>query len=321
MIVVLLAGALVTLSVLTVLRPFTSGRVRPLTGTDADQELRVGLLRQLRDLDDDLACGKLTREDHLRLRAPLEARTADVLHRIADRHAPHDQRRQPAPLQAASAGPHGRHHRSTRVLALTAAAGALAALGFLLNAALVPRGSGATITGDAPAGAAGAPSSPARSGPAPGAPQPSARTRATAQQVAAVNAAVKRVRDSPRDAAAHLDLARAYTDAASPQLATIEYLAVTRIDPANGEANTALALVAFAAGQARQAEDLVDTALAAHPRYPEALYARGLIRLMGLQQPAAAHRDLTAYLAAAPFGAHRATVQTLLAMIPPKDSR
>jgi hypothetical protein len=320
MIVVLLAGSLVALSVLAVLRPFTSGRVRPLTATDADHELRARLLRQLRDLDDDLACGKLTHEDHRRLRAPLEARTADVLHRIADRHAPHDLSR-PAPPQTASAGPPGRHHRSTRVLALTTAAGALAALGFLLNAALVPRGSGATITGDAPAGAAGAPSPPTRSGPALGTPQPPASSRATAQQVAAVNAAVKRVRDNPRDAAAHLDLARAYTDAASPQLATIEYLAVTRIDPANGEANTALALVAFAAGQARQAEDLVDTALAAHPRYPEALYARGLIRLMGLQQPAAAHRDLTAYLAAAPFGAHRATVQTLLAMIPPKDSR
>ena len=70
------------------------------------------------------------------------------------------------------------------------------------------------------------------------------------------------------------------------------------------------------AGQPEQGKKLVDTALAAHPGHPEALYARGLVQLMGLGQLAAGQRDLNAYLANAPFGSHRDTVETLLAMIP-----
>ena len=59
---------------------------------------------------------------------------------------------------------------------------------------------------------------------------------------------------------------------------------------------------------------MADQVLAAHPNYPEALYVRGLILLIGLRQPQAAERDFIAYLAAAPFGSHRTAVVTLLAL-------
>jgi hypothetical protein len=64
---------------------------------------------------------------------------------------------------------------------------------------------------------------------------------------------------------------------------------------------------------------MVDRVLAAHPNYPEALYVRGLILLMGLRQPEAAERDLTAYLAVAPSGAYRTAVETLLVLARSQD--
>ena len=89
---------------------------------------------------------------------------------------------------------------------------------------------------------------------------------------------------------------------------------MTQLDPGNAEANTDLALLAFEVGRARQARTMVDRALATNPKYPEGLYVRGLIDLMGLRQPAAAVRDLNAYLAAAPYGSHRTDAVTLIAL-------
>ena len=48
---------------------------------DGDVDRRRALLRQLRDLDDDLAAGKLTEEDHHRLREPIEHEAAISLTR------------------------------------------------------------------------------------------------------------------------------------------------------------------------------------------------------------------------------------------------
>jgi len=137
----------------------------------------------------------------------------------------------------------------------------------------------------------------------------------TQEQLEAVATAVARVRAQPRSAEAHLDLARAYASAQQAQLSAVEYLAVTRLDRANPEANTALALVALAAGQPAAGKKLVDAVLAKHPRYPDALYTRGLIFLMGLHQAAPGVRDLRAYLTAAPYGSHRPAAETLLAMV------
>jgi predicted Zn-dependent protease len=130
----------------------------------------------------------------------------------------------------------------------------------------------------------------------------------------AVAEAEAMVKQNPKSVPAHLALASAYVTAGASQLAAVEWLAVTRLDPGNAEANTDLALLAFEVGRARQARTMVDRALATNPTYPEGLYVRGLIDLMGLRQPAAAVRDLNAYLAAAPYGSHRTDAVTLIAL-------
>lgn len=209
--------------------------------------------------------------------------------------------------------------RPTVVIAVLATAAVCAAV--LMARAVEPRASGAA----AGAAAAAVPASTPSATTATGAPSPTDATDAqpaapsatplSDEQLAAVSSALTQVRARPRDAAAHLDLARAYADAEQPQLSAVEYLAVVRLDKANPEANTALALVALGAGQPKEGKRLVDAVLAAHPRYPDALYTRGLIYLMGLRQAPPGIRDLRAYLAAAPYGAHRDAAETLLAMV------
>jgi Tfp pilus assembly protein PilF len=136
----------------------------------------------------------------------------------------------------------------------------------------------------------------------------------TAEQAAAIDAAALDVKAHPRDVAKHLTLAHAYADGGAGQLAAVEFLAILRLDPGNAEANTALALLAFEVGQTTEAKDMLDRVLARDPKYPEALYVRGLVLLSGLHQPRAATRDLDAYLAVAPYGSHRTAAQTLLAL-------
>jgi tetratricopeptide (TPR) repeat protein len=320
----LVAGGLAALCVLMVLRPFTTTRHPTLALPDADPKSDRGgeLLRQLRDLDEDLAAGKLDEDDHRRMRGPVERQAAEVLCHVENRRVENrrvENRRvensrvensQVENRRADSPPPvEGRrgHRRAAAWIALPASAVAVACVVVLLSGALTPRGTGQTITGGAATG-----SSPQTSEPAP---QLGTNAQPAPAQLAAVEAAVARVRTSPKDVGAHLDLAQAYADAAAPQLAAIEYLAVTQLDPGNPSANTQLALIAFAAGQPAEAKEMVDTALRVNPRYPEALYARGLIQLMGLRDPTAAERDLRAYLATAPRGSHRASVESLLAIM------
>jgi hypothetical protein len=82
MTVVLVSGGLTFVVGLLILRPFsiTGGRLQVRAHTPDDSRRRE-LLRQLRDLDDDLASGKLTQADHVRLRGPVEREAAAVLHR------------------------------------------------------------------------------------------------------------------------------------------------------------------------------------------------------------------------------------------------
>jgi hypothetical protein len=180
-----------------------------------------------------------------------------------------------------------------------------------MTRAVEPKASGTSVAAR-PAAAVAAPSTPTPAGD-PTASGPS--NQLTDEQVAAISSAMARVRARPRDAAAHLDLARAYAGAEQAQLSTVEYLAVVQLDKANPEANSALALVALAAGSPTEGKRLVDAVLAEHPRYPDALYTRGLIYLVGLHRSGPGVRDLRAYLRAAPFGSHRPAVETLLAMV------
>ena len=195
-------------------------------------------------------------------------------------------------------------------MTLLALAGAAASITFLLINTVSSRTPGQAITGDTVPGASATPGNPVGSAPVP----QTGNKSPTPQQLAAVAAAEAQVRRNPKDVNAHLALAEAYAAAGASQLAAVEYLAVTRLDPTNAEANTNLALLAFEVGNAAQGKAMVDRVLAANPNYSEALYVRAVIDFFGLRAPAAAERDLNAYLAVAPFGSHRTAAVTLLAL-------
>jgi tetratricopeptide (TPR) repeat protein len=318
MTVALISGGLTFLVGLLIWRPFsaTGGRLHVRAHTP-DDDRRRELLRQLRDLDDDLAVGKLTQADHVRLRDPVEREAAAVLRPAAATAVVTSSTRSISGSQRdrdAGRGERRRHSRTVTVLALAGAAGSIA---FLLVGAVSSRLPGQTITGNSVAGATSAAGN--LSSPAPA--SQSSSQSPSPQQLAAVATAEAQVKQNPKDVSAHLALADSYAAAGASQLAAVEYLVVTRLDPTNAEANTNLALLAFEVGRAAQGKDMVDKVLAAHPNYPEALYVRGLINLIGLRQPQAAERDFIAYLAVAPFGSHRTAVVTLLALAQSQDHR
>jgi hypothetical protein len=327
MTVVVISGGLTFVVGLLILRPFsvTGGRLHVRAHTPDDGRHRA-LLRQLRDLDDDLAVGKLTAGDHLRLRDPVEREAAAALSREKTQDPaagtavvmPSTRSGSTAcdPREGRDPG-RGARRWSRRTMTLLALAGAAAGIAVLLAGALSSRHPGQTITGDPAPGAASAAG--ASGGPAPAA--RSGHKSPTRQQLDAVAAAEAQVKHNPKGVSAHLALAEAYAAAGASQLAAVEYLAVTRLDPPNAEANTNLSLLAFEVGQAAQGKAMVDRVLAANPNYPEALYVRGLIDLMGLRRPRAAERDFNAYLAVAPFGSHRAAAATLLVLAQSQDHR
>jgi cytochrome c-type biogenesis protein CcmH/NrfG len=325
MIVMLISGGLTFVVGLLILRPFASARgYRHIRIQTADEVRRRELVRQLRDLDDDLAAAKLTDADHVRLREPVEREAAAVLRRIkthgrtagsADvRSGAGAGSTKASPAHGRDAGAGARRWRRRTVASLALAAG-MASVTILLVGAIGPRSGGQPISGDPAPGTAASPGNRSDGTSASDTWQQSA----TPEQLTAIDAAVARVRQNPKDVSGHLALANAYAIAGASQLAAVEYLAVTQLDPENAEANTYLALLAFEVGQASQGKTMLDRVLAAHPKYPDALYVRGLILLMGLRQPQAAERDLTAYLAVAPSGSHRTDVETLLVLASGQD--
>ncbi len=307
MISALLVGTLCSFAALAILLPLWNGhRSRELVVVEPELDLRRELLKQLRDLDDDLAHGKISEADHRRLREPVELAAAAAL---ADSDRGDRDRRLPPPARTSTSRRRSRRSTAARwTIGLAVLATGAAGVSASLLDAVDPRPSPPAGSTEALAGA------PQQADPAAAAAAPVV-VPPTAEQVAEVRAAVARVTQNPRDAVAHLELARAYAGAGQQQLSTIEYLAVTRLEPGHPEAGTALALVAFTAGEMTQARELVDEVLRVHPRHPEALYARGVIKLMGLDQPEQSRRDLEAYLAAAPYGAHREAADTFLQII------
>lgn len=326
MIVVLIIGGLAAVGLL-ILGPSSSARGYRHIRTHTSNEVRYReLLRQLRDLDDDLAAGKLTDADHVLLREPVEREAAAVLRRIKTEGravGPGDVTSGAGSGSTNSPPPRGRDANAgarrwrRRTVAVLALAAGMASVTFLLVNATNPRGERQTISGDPVTGTATSGGSRSDGASASGTGQQSA----TAEQLAAIDAMVARVKQNPKDVSAHLALANAYAVAGASQLAAVEYLAVTQLDPANAEANTYLALLAFQVGQAAQGKSMVDRVLEAHPKHPEALYVRGLILLMGLHQPQAAKADLNAYLAVAPFGSYRTAAETLLVLADSQDQQ
>ena len=302
-----------------VLGPYQRAGTRSLERlADPLEDERRRALRHLRDLDEDLARGKLDEDGYLAWRADAEARAVAVLRALEAREANgellaamREVRGAAGPVRRGAGkaprakDPGSQPARRWGRLAIggVAAAVVVAVAVVLLAGAESNRDGDQTITGGVAgqsgqaSGQAGA-EAPAQAGA--GAPEP---PLAVFEQ---------RVREHPNDVAARLDLGQRYLEAGRLREATTEYLAAVKLEPGNLEANTSLGLLLFQSGLPEQGLRSVDRALAGDPRYPEALYAKGIILFMGLRQSAAAADAFRAYLAAAPFGSHREAVQQLL---------
>jgi len=282
--------ALVGVAAWAVLGPFQRGTAAVLERAgDPLEDERRRALRHLRDLDEDLALGKLDEEAHKAARAEAEARAVAVLRALEHREGTGELLAGLREVRERPAGETAPPSRWQRVAFAGLAVAVVLAGTTLLTRATRDRGAEATITG-ADAGAA--------------AQRP--------DQSAPLSVFEQRVSDHPGDVAARLDLGRRYLDAGKLREATDQYLAAQKLDPGNVDANTNLSLLLFRSGLVEPALRAVNRALATDARYPEALYAKGLIELMGVQDPKAAVKSLQAYLDAAPFGSHRDTVEQLL---------
>jgi cytochrome c-type biogenesis protein CcmH/NrfG len=299
------AVGLTAVAAVAVLWPYQRGSAAALQRlADPLEDERRRALRRLRDLDEDRAAGKLDEPGYRAARADAEAGAVAVLRALEAREGTGElaaslrEVRRPAPAGASGppGGPRpGRRwpRRAGAALAGLAAVGAAVAV---LGGAVGDRGSGQLLSGQAAPGAA-----PATPGAAPA--DPAGAPLADLE---------RRVREHPGEVAAHLALAEGYLDAERLREATLEYLGVLRLEPGNLEAKTRLGLLLFRAGLPEPGLRSVEQALATDPRYPEALYAKGIILFMGMGQPKAAVPSLRAYLRVAPFGAHRDTVAQLL---------
>jgi cytochrome c-type biogenesis protein CcmI len=280
--VVLLAAALLTaVAAAGVLAPvLRNRRVDRQPEADPLEDERRGLLRALRDLDDDRATGRLPEESYRDLRTETEARAVAVLKTIERRDGHGDlaadlrELRVPTPTQPRAAG--------RRALVLAAALALVAVVvAPLLGTALRGRDPGAPITGDV-----------------------GGRTPVAFFE--------QRVQDHPDDLAARLDLAEAYLSNRDDRSALDEYLAALKIDPDNVAAHARVGALLFRLGEAEAALAQVDRALVIDPHHPEALYFRGIILQDGLERERSAAEAFHEYLEAAPFGAHRDEVRDRL---------
>lgn len=281
------ALALFVVALVGALAPLSRGRRASLERlSDPLEDERQGLLRALRELEEDLAAGALREDDYRVLRAETETRAVAVLRALAARDGQERLREGWQDLrEARRERPRGQPRRW--VTALLVAASLVAASVPLLAGSLRSRDPGEAITGDLGPGA-------------------------SARQTDPLAFFEERVREYPRDVAARLDLAHRYLDALRVREAIDQYVEALRLDPENGEAHAHLGLLLFLAGRPNDALAEVERALTVDPRYPEALYIKGLVLLRGLGRESQAEAALRAYLEAAPFGGERDAVRKLL---------
>jgi cytochrome c-type biogenesis protein CcmH/NrfG len=293
------AVGLTAVAAVAVLWPYQRGSAAALQRlADPLEDERRRALRHLRDLDEDRWAGKLDEAGYRDARAEAEARAVAVLRGLEAREGTGElagglrEVRRPAP-SGATGRPGGRlpgRRWPRRALAALVGVVVVAGAAALLDGAVGDSGTGQTLTGQAVTGDA-----------APGGPG-----------AASLEGLERRVREHPGDVATHLTLAERYLDAGRLKEARLEYLGALRLDPGNVEAKTQFGLLLFRSGLPEPGLRSVEQALAADPRYPEALYAKGLILFMGLRQPKAAVPSLRAYLQVAPFGEHHDLAEQLL---------
>jgi cytochrome c-type biogenesis protein CcmH/NrfG len=275
MIVLLLAVAVGLVGLVGALGPFAAGRVAPFEqAADPLGDERRSLLRALRDLDDDRSRGAVSENDYGAMRAELEARLA---------HA--------AVAMKVGTRPRlvGRGHTEIGQPAGHGRGTAVALLAVALALSTVPLLASPEEKSD-----------------------PSAEPLEREQQTDPIASLERRIRATPDDVRARLDLAGAYLALGDVRAATVAYLDVLKLDRRNTVAHTRLALLLFRAGLKRQALASVNRALALRHGDPEALYVKGLILFMGFKKPARAASMFETYLKEAPFGSYRPAVERLL---------
>jgi cytochrome c-type biogenesis protein CcmH/NrfG len=286
----------VALAAVIVIAVVGAGVVRPFgrpggegTGalTDPLDDERTGLLRTLRDLENEHDSGQLADADYRALRVETERRAVAVLRAIDAREGGDElgaglaEIRETTRDAGEGTGDRTAARGPRRIVALAVTGALVAAVGVALAASSGSRDAGQSITGND-------------------------------QAVAGIAFFEQRVRDHPKDLAARLDLAQRYLEVGNAPGAVEQYLAALSIDPSNAEARATLGFVLYLSGKPQEGLESVRQALASDPNDPEALYYEGVILLEGLQRPAEAAAAFRAYLAKAPFGSHRDEVRSLL---------
>lgn len=290
-VVLLAAAVLAGVAAGGVLRPFGSPRKVALERlADPLEDERAGLLRTLRELEDERARGELSDATYRTLRSETEGRAVTVLRALDAREGAGDVGADLRLLRAAHSGDGVRAGAaSPRRRLLLAALIGVAVLGLslpLLARAVSNRTSGEPITGF---------------------------TQGSSDSATdALAMFEQRVAEHPRDLAARLDLADRYMAAGNTAAAAVQYLVALQIDPRNVEAQAKLGFLLYQGGKAEDGLRAVKRALAVDPSYPEALYYEGVILLRALGRPDEAALAFRSYLQAAPFGARRGEVQQLL---------
>lgn len=283
------SAALILMAAAGALLPLVRARTDALTPlADPLEDERRSLGRALRELEEDRATGALPEEDYRTLRTETERRAVDVLRRISPQDAAPALRREIQELRDPGTSPRPGRRWVAALLVGTSIVGASIPL---LAGSLRARQSGQAITG----------------GTGPGASADNQDPLAFFQE---------RVRQSPSNLVARLDLAHRYLDTGRVGAAAGQYAAALRLEPGNAEARAHVGFILFLAGRAPDGLRQVRRALAADPSYPEAWFIEGVILVKGLARPAEGRRALERYLELAPFGAERDTARALLAAIP-----
>jgi cytochrome c-type biogenesis protein CcmH/NrfG len=232
----------------------------PLDGLAMVQELRAEkdtLLGAIKDLEFDLASGKLSNDDYNALRSRYEARAMDVLQELDTQEATLQE-----PPQAPT--PHG-HPIPTaartvsglwsRPVFVASVIGLLVTIvgagGFLLGRVTQDTSVETTAREAAPEGAGDG-----------------------SQVIAALEA---RVSQNPRDLDALLGLGRVYLQAGQMPQAIDVYKRALDVDSNNVSALSGMAMILAQAGHSDQALTLFDRALAINPQVPMALLFKGRI--------------------------------------------
>lgn len=229
---------------------------------DVLAERRDQALRDLVELDRQLAAGEVTAADAEDLRARYEADAAAAA--LALRDLPPDGARQ-----------RRRRSRSERAAYLVAALTAAAAF-VLLPQAVKDRPPGGFVTGN-------------EIGPASRPPTQAPRQDLSAVPDAELEAAV---RADPTVTGMRLALADRYTDQRRFDEALVHYGRVLEQDPGNARATARTGWILFQTGQPTEAARLVALARRADPLLLEAIWFDANVLLYGLQDPAAALQAL-----------------------------